>query len=390
MPKGKLTLAAIEKLTPNTTLYDTSLAGFGVRKNAKHKASFILKTRAGAKQVWVTIGRLGAPWTIETARKEALRILGEAAAGNPLATKAATAPQLPPFADVIDEFLASHGTKLKPRTREVYATLARLHLKPFFKTFTLDKIEKRHVAKFHAGMAATPRNANHAVAVLSKLISWAGDHGYKVPPKNPCLGIVKYKERSLERYLSVEEVVRLGAVLREAEEGGESPYIVAAIRLLLLTGARLNEVLTLRWEYVDLSRPWIRLPDSKTGPKVIPLGAEAVELLTNLPRVEGNPFVIVGKVEGCHLVNLQKAWRAIRKKAGLEDVRIHDLRHSFASFGVNNGASLAIIGRILGHTRPQTTARYSHISDHAASEVARQTGTIIGSALAGQRKVGGE
>jgi integrase len=389
MPKGKLSLAAIEKLPPGTTLYDTSLAGFGVRKNARHKASFILKTRAGAKQVWVTIGRLGAPWTIETARKEALRILGEAASGNPLATRSTPASQLPPFSDVIEEFLASHGTKLKPRTREVYATLARLHLKPFFKMFTLDKIEKRHVAKFHAGMVATPRNANHAVAVLSKLISWAGDHGYKVPPKNPCLGIVKYKERSLERYLSVEEVVRLGAVLREAEEGGESPYVVAAIRLLLLTGARLNEMLTLRWDWVDLSRPWIRLPDSKTGPKVIRLGAEAVEVLTNLPRVEGNPFVIVGKVEGCHLVNLQKSWRAIRKKAGLEDVRIHDLRHSFASFGVNNGASLAIIGRILGHTRPQTTARYSHISDHAASEVARQTGTIIGSALAGQRG-GGE
>jgi integrase len=138
--------------------------------------------------------------------------------------------------------------------------------------------------------------------------------------------------------------------------------VIAAIRLLVLTGARLSEVLTLQWSHVEFEHSLLRLPDSKTGQKVIYLNAPALQVLTELPRIEGNPFVICGKREGAPLINPQKPWRRIRETAGLDDLRIHDLRHSFASVAAGSGQSLPIIGALLGHSQPQTTARYAHLS----------------------------
>ena len=146
------------------------------------------------------------------------------------------------------------------------------------------------------------------------------------------------------------------------EEGPESPYVVAAVRLLIFTGARLSEILELQWDHVDIERAMLLLPDSKTGKKAIYLNAPALEVLTVLPRLEGNPFVIVGQKDGSHRVNLQKPWRAIRKRAKLDDVRLHDLRHSFASIAAAGGASLFMIGKLLGHTQSATTERYAHLA----------------------------
>ena len=319
MPIGKITLSAIDQLEPNSTLWDPHLKGFGVRKNPKRKATFVLKTQVNRRQSWITIGRLGQPWTVETARKEALRLLGEAASGVNIADKHGTAKKGAEFAAVADEYLATHVSKLRARTREVYATIVQKHLKPHFKSYSFDQIERRQIAKLHASMAETPRNANHALAVLSSLMSWAEEHGYKTKESNPCLKIKKYREVKRKRYLTLEEVAALGSVIREAEEkGAHTPYTLAAIKLLLLTGARLTEILTLKWDYVDLYRGHFNLPDSKTGSKTIHLNQPAVDVLTKLPRLSGNPYVIVGLVEGQHLVNLQKPWRALRKQAGLE------------------------------------------------------------------------
>ena len=132
--------------------------------------------------------------------------------------------------------------------------------------------------------------------------------------------------------------------------------------MLLFTGARLSEILTLRWDWIDFQRGVIRLPDSKTGPKTLYLNAPALSVLSALPRIEGNPFVICGDKKGAHLVNLQKPWRAIRTSAALSDVRLHDLRHTFASVGASGGASLPMIGALLGHSQPQTTDRYAHLA----------------------------
>jgi integrase len=188
--------------------------------------------------------------------------------------------------------------------------------------------------------------------------------GLRSDGSNPCRHVEKFKEKKRERFLSSEELSRLGNVLAKAEQGGkELPSVIMAIRLLILTGARLSEILGLRWEWVDFEQGCLRLPDSKTGAKLIPLSRPAYEILENAPRLVGNPFVIPGAKEGEHLVNLNKPWRRIRKLAGLKNVRLHDLRHSFASVAASSGMGLPMIGALLGHKEVATTQRYAHLAN---------------------------
>lgn len=187
--------------------------------------------------------------------------------------------------------------------------------------------------------------------------------GIRDKHSNPCEDVKRYPERKRERFLSLTELHKLGrALARSKADGTENGYAIAAFRLLLLTGCRLSEIQKLQWRHVDLDQAQINLPDSKTGKRAIHLGNAAVVLLANLPGVNGNPYVIIGKVSGQHLADLQRPWRRIRRAAGLEGVRIHDLRHSFASGGLLVGESLPVIGKLLGHTQVQTTARYAHLA----------------------------
>jgi integrase len=203
--------------------------------------------------------------------------------------------------------------------------------------------------------------------------------GERPANSNPCRNIEKYRERKRERFLSEGELARLGAALAEAEKQvSESPSAVAAIRLLALSGARLNEILTLRWEHVDFERGCLRLSESKTGAKTIHLSPPALALLASLPRIEGNPHVLPGMKAGAHLVNLEKPWRRIRAAATLPDVRLHDLRHSFASFGAGAGLGLPVIGALLGHTQAATTQRYAHL----AADPLKQASDLIGGRIA--------
>ena len=189
----------------------------------------------------------------------------------------------------------------------------------------------------------------------------------------------------MERFLATEELARLGAVLSEAERTAtELPSVIAAIRLLIFTGARLGEILSLQWRDVDFERACLRLPESKTGAKVIHLNAPAMEVLNGLAREEGNPWVIAGRLPGKPLVNLRRPWHRIREAAGLEDVRLHDLRHSFASVGVTSGLSLPMIGALLGHAQPATTARYAHL----AADPLKQAADLIGDRIAAAMKGG--
>jgi integrase len=165
----------------------------------------------------------------------------------------------------------------------------------------------------------------------------------------------------------------------------EQPFITAAIGLLILTGARLTEILTLRWDYVDLANAVLRLPDSKTGAKLIYINDAAIKLLSEIPKMAGNPFVIVGGKPGARLVNLQKPWCRIRTAAGLNDVRIHDLRHSFASVAAGAGMSLPLIGKMLGHTQAATTARYAHLAADPVRAAANEVGALITAAMRARR-----
>src|SRR4029078_7886666 len=181
-------------------------------------------------------------------------------------------------------------------------------------------------------------------------------------------------------------LARLGDALREAEKDRScSTWVIAAVRLLSLTGARLSEILTLRWEHVREEHKSLMLPDSKTGRKAIHLNAPALALLQTIPRLEGNSYVICGEKAGQHLVNLENPWRRIRKAATLDDVRLHDLRHSFASVAATGGQSLVIIGKMLGHSKATTTARYAHLADDPVKAASDAVGRHIAAAMEGRK-----
>jgi len=198
---------------------------------------------------------------------------------------------------------------------------------------------------------------------------------------NPCRHVEKFGERKRERMLSPAELARLGDTL--ARFSG-SPYAVAAVKLLVFTGARLGEVLGLRWDWIDFERGEVRLPDSKSGAKTLHLPPPALAVLAELPRVERNPHVIVGHKTGAAMVNLEKPWRAIRDRAGLNDVRLHDLRHAFASVAASSGMGLPIIGKMLGHTQAATTARYAHLADDPVKAASDMVGRRIAAAMDGR------
>ncbi|HMR33091.1 MAG TPA: site-specific integrase [Geminicoccaceae bacterium] len=186
--------------------------------------------------------------------------------------------------------------------------------------------------------------------------------------------------------LSPEETLKLGAVLAEAEgDGSEIPSAIAAIRLLVFTGCRMSEVLTLRWEHVDFGRSRLRLPDSKTGAKVVYLNTAARDVLTALPR-DPSGWVVPGAKAGQHLVNLEKPWRRLRARAGLDDVRLHDLRHSFASVAAGLGGGLHMIGKPLGHSQAQTTHRYAHLAADAVKAASQRVADTLSGLMQGESK----
>jgi integrase len=380
MPVGRISKRSVDAMqseAKDAYLWDDELRGFGLKVTPAGRKVYLIQYRIGGRKGRtrrVTIGVHGV-FTPDQARTEARRLLGEVAFGRDPAERRRSEATAATLGQVLDQFLVEHvDAKLKASSARECRRLERLCIPEALKRRPLAAVTREEVAKMHLSMKAKPYQGNRALALLSKFFNWCERHGYRSDGTNPCRHIEKYRERRRERFLNAEELARLGAALSEAESADTaSPFVVAAIRLLALTGARLSEILTLQWQHVDLERSCLRLPDSKTGQKVIYLNPPALQVLTDLPRLEGNPYVIGGGKPGRHLVNLQKAWRRIRKAAGLDDVRIHDLRHSFASVAVAGGASLPIIGALLGHTQPQTTARYAHLS---ADPLAAATGAV--------------
>ena len=280
----------------------------------------------------------------------------------------------------LEEYVPVH---CKPSTREEYRRSVRLFVDPVIGELRVPEVQRKDIAALHHGLRDKPYQANRTLGVLSKMFNLAEVWGWRPDGSNPCRHVKRYKEHKRERFLSPEETERLGQVLREAEE--EMPSAVAAFRLLLLTGCRMSEIRDLRWDYVN--DDCIELPDAKTGGRVVPLGPEARAVLSAISRDEDNPWVISGRLPGSHLTDLQRPWRRIRKQAGLEGVRIHDLRHSFASRALALGESLTMIGKLLGHTQVQTTARYAHLArDSIQTAAARITGSIGGNLLGGDEK----
>jgi integrase len=281
-----------------------------------------------------------------------------------------------------ERFLQEHvATKTKPRTAIEYSRLIDNIIVRALGRKQVRDVTRADISRLHHAQRATPYAANRSLAVLSKMFALAEKWGERPDGSNPCRHVERYTERKRERMLSAEEFGRLAEALKASSR---SPYSLAAIKLLVFTGARLSEILDLKWEWVDLERGEARLPDSKTGAKTLHLPPPALAVLSELPRVEGNPHVIIGHIRGSRLVNLEKPWRAIRDAAGLHDVRLHDLRHSFASVAASSGMGLPIIGKMLGHTQAATTHRYAHLANDpvriAAATVANKIADAMQSA----------
>ncbi len=244
------------------------------------------------------------------------------------------------------------------------------------KTANDEKTRKQGRAIVRGGAGTAART----IAVFSGILSYAVAVG--VRPDNPARGVVLLKGKTKERFLSETEQIRLGACLEKARREGAHSSAIAAIWLLALTGCRKNEILSLKWSDIDSRRGFLRFADSKTGAKVLPVAKPVLDYLDTLPRVENNPYVLPGSKEGSHYAGLQQVWEILRVGIGLSDVRLHDLRHSFASVGADEGNSLLVIGRLLGHTKAATTQRYAHLTlDPVKAAAERISGRIASNLL---------
>jgi integrase len=402
MSVDRITQKLASSLLPGQTVWDESVKGFGIRKQRK-AAVYVFKYRHQGRQRFITIGRHGSPWTPEMARDAAKRhMLGLLEGRSPGKERDSL---IPSFALFAKQYMAGYSADhKKPRSLAEDRRNLDRHILPSIGSLQLDEIGRRDIASFHAAQHATPVNANRCLSLISHIFTIAEKWDLRPYGSNPCRGLDRYPEQRRERWLDAEEVQRLGAALDRCGRGGLPGAgqavdwrAIACIRLLVLTGARLAEVLGLQWTWINWERGFARLPDSKTGPKTIPFPAPALDLLAALKRdhhVNGDcNFVLPGNRQGCSFQGIQRPWQRIRNQAGLQNVRIHDLRHCYASHAVASGESLYIVGAILGHRSPSTTQRYAHLASEpvwlAASRTAGRLAELLISAPLGAADTGG-
>lgn len=376
----KLSKPLIASLFPGNRdrfYWDESLPGFGVRVKPSGIKTFVLQYRnASGSSRRLTLGRVGVI-TLDQARKEAQRNKGLIGFGQDPAQNKAEARVGETLADLASRYMSEHCEgRCKPSTLAAHRWLLEKFILPRLRTQKVKDIKQEDVARLHQSLRTTPYNANRVLGLLRAMFNKAEEWGALPKHGNPAESVSPFTERKRQRFLSPDEFNRLYLSVDELERLGViGTYQAAAIRLLSLTGCRLSEILTLEWKDIDLGNQRLLLSHHKTdrqGAKMIPLNSSAQKIVSEIPVCAGNPFVIIGRDGTGHLINLQKPWNRVRQHAGLSDVRIHDLRHSFASAAVSAGISLPIIGGLLGHSSLQSTARYAHLAQdpvHRASEL---------------------
>ncbi len=369
----------------DTVFWDRELAGFGVRAYPSGGRVYVAQARGPAGSRRATIGRHGVIGADEARRRAAAVIARIKAGEEPLPARLAQGPTVARFAA---RYLAEHvAVRCKPKTAETARTTVERYIVPALGRLPMISVRPARVFALHHRLGDRPAMANAVLATLSHMYTLAQGWGAVPEGTNPCRSVVRYPARRRERFLTDAEFDRLGRVLDAAPaRGGASPTAVAAIRLLILTGCRKNEVLRLRWEDVDLEAGELALADAKTGPRAVALAPAASGLLAALPRKTGNPWVFPGHRAGTHMRSIDDAWYTLRARAGLDDVRLHDLRHSFASRALALGESLPMIGRLLGHSRLETTARYAHLARDSIHEAAARVAGSIAADILDERR----
>jgi integrase len=429
----KLTKRNVDRLVPNGKrfiVWDSELTGFGLRIASTGLKTFVARYRAEgggrtAPQHLMTIGRYGV-LTPEEARKRAKGILGAVAKGEDPASAQLAARQQMTVVQLCDRYLKEgvliptrNGTVKKASTVKDDRGRIEAHIKPLLGHRRVSSITSADIERFLVDVAsgktrtdateAGHRNpvrggkgvATRTTATLGTIFTFARRQGMR--PDNPVHGVAKYANNPKERFLTTDELERLGAAIREAETTGIpwevnedapkakhiakrddrftkiNPFAAAALRLLLFTGCRLREILHLRWEHVDMERGLLFLPDSKTGRKTVVLNAPALALLADLDHI--GPYVVPGDDPEKPRADLKRPWEAVSRRAGLGGVRLHDLRHTYASFGAGGGLGLPVIGKLLGHSQAATTARYAHLDNDPLRRASEQIGGQIAAAI---------
>lgn len=391
-------------------VWDSDLKGFGLRVYPSGVKTWIFDYRpgeGGRRQVKkrITIGKMG-DLTPDQARRKAEELRAQVKLGGDPHAEKERRRQALTFAELAEMFLRDHiEAKRKRSTAQTYRDQFERYLIPRLGAIKAADVTRAEIARVHLSLKRAPYQANRVLAAVSSMYSFAGRHGHVPEELNPARRIERYREEGRERYLSSAELERLGATIREAETIGipwvirprikvkhlaksnnatvMDPFAAAAIRLLIFTGARLREILGLKWEHVDFERGLLLLPDSKTGKKTIMLSAPALDVLDHLPRV--GVYVIAGASAATDnekpRADLKRPWETVKRHAGLEGVRIHDLRHNFAAFGAGGGMSLPVIGKLLGHSQPATTARYAHLADDPIRAATNTIGAGLAAAM---------
>jgi integrase len=381
----KLTKRIIDAVEPQATeffLWDEGIPGFGLRVMPSGRKSFVVQFRAGRRARRMSLGP-STVLTCDQARTRAITIIAAVKNGEDPAADRAAKRNAATVRELAERFDREHiAVRLKASTAKEYRGTLKRFILPALGRLAVPEITRADVAKFHHDLRHIPYQANRCLEVVSKMFGLAEMWGLRPDGSNPRKHIRKYPEEKRERFLSAAELRRIGEVLREMEsERIELPSAILAARLLVLTGCRLGEIMTLKWDYVDFDECALRLPDSKTGKKVVHVGIPAVEYLRSAHHIDGNPWVITGTLPGKPLSDLQPFWQRVRARAGVKDVRIHDLRHTFASTAVASGQGLPMIGKLLGHTQVQTTARYAHLAADPVRSAANSVATSLREAL---------
>lgn len=406
MAAGRITKRTVDALKATGKEYvcwDGELTGFGVRVRPSGTKSFVAVYRTGGRNTPLRRVTIGAVGKIEAdrAREEARQIIGQAEIGIDRAAEKAKARAEMTFDKVCDLYLAEGCDTKKASTLATDKGRIERHIKPLLGKKRVGEITRADVEKFMRDVAAGKTaadiktgkrgraiveggkgTATRTVGLLGGIMSFAVSRHLR--PDNPVRGVKRYADKKGETFLSAPELAKIGAALTQLEQDGANPAAIAVIRLLAFTGARKSEITALHWSEVDLERGYLRLGDSKTGAKIIPIGAPACEVLASVAAVAGSEFVFPASSGGGRFQGVERIWQKVRALAGFPSLRLHDLRHSFASVGLARGDALPVIGAILGHADVKTTSRYAHLADDPVKKAADEIARSVHAAFSGE------